>query len=577
MPQEPPSGLIYRDSVCHVPQDQLFDELQGRLRVAARSPSAPALLGAFLAAAAFESALADGGLPLALAAANITDRAAHAYLARDGAPLGGAFAGEPAIWRAPRRLRVSRPEGFAYYALWPWTFADAALAALPDPDVLVIGIRTIGVALSAVVKAALERARRRVQRTTVRPGGHPYDRRLVLDLPDRRLALAACRRGAAALIVDEGPGLSGSSFLAVADALCDLGFPRSRIHVLGTRRVDPGTLVAPDAARRWSGFAAHVAAGPQPWHRGDERDLSGGAWRALVLGDAIDRAARPPIWPGSERRKAISRAGVGGAEQVLRKFAGLPPYGEAVLARARALAETGFCPPVAAPLDGDGFITHRFIEGRPMRRGQMTPALATHIGRYIAARADLLPAPPPDPDQRADFVAMVETNVGLELGRGFALPVPLSFPRPVITDARMAPHEWVRDGAGRIWKIDACDHGDDHFFPGPTDVAWDLAGTIVEWRLGKVATARLVAAYRAASGDDPRSRLPAFVLAYAALRARVCLLAARGCGAQDAISWRHAHRSHARALRRALGAPGLQPMQRLQNVRWSTAAHPPSP
>ena len=26
-------------------------------------------------------------------------------------------------------------------------------------------------------------------------------------------------------------------------------------------------------------------------------------------------------------------------------------------------------------------------------------------------------------------------------------------------------------------------HGDDHFFPGPTDIAWDLAGTIVEWEL----------------------------------------------------------------------------------------------
>ena len=36
-------------------------------------------------------------------------------------------------------------------------------------------------------------------------------------------------------------------------------------------------------------------------------------------------------------------------------------------------------------------------------------------------------------------------------------------------------------------KVDAAAHGDDHGFPGPVDVAWDLAGAVVEWELGGAA------------------------------------------------------------------------------------------
>jgi hypothetical protein len=550
----PPSGLVYRDSVAEVTEAQLVDDLLAQLRAVDPTSSPTAQLGAFLSAAALECALADADSPRVGDAAGITDRTARAFLAPAEAGDLGDLARQLAPWRTSRVLRVSRPEGFAYYALWPRPFAAAACAALADRDVLVIGIRTIGTALAAVAAAALARDGRHVERCTVRPTGHPFDRRLAPSPGERAAILRARDRGAAALVVDEGPGLSGSSFLAVAEQLAELRFPRSRIHLLGTRAVDPARLVAPDAARRWSAFAAHVAEAPSPWHRSDELDLSGGAWRAHLfpgVGAAAspDVDAGPPVWPAQERRKALS--GPPG-DQILRKFAGLPPYGDAVHARAQLLAGTGFCPPLGGSLDGDGFLPHRFIVGQPLARRQLGPALALHIGRYIAQRAALLPAPELTAAQRAAFEHMIVTNVGLELGRPFGLPAPPQFARMVVPDAHLAPHEWVRDPTGRVWKTDAVDHGDDHFFPGPTDVAWDLAGAIVEWDLSPGARTRVIAAYQAASGDDPRPRLAPFLIGYAAFRARFCLMAAASCDSAQAGVWRRAHRGYARTLRRAL-------------------------
>src|SRR5207244_3469305 len=68
-----------------------------------------------------------------------------------------------------------------------------------------------------------------------------------------------------------------------------------------------------------------------------------------------------------------------------------------------------------------------------------------------------------------------------------ALEVILPIERPVIADGRMQPHKWLCT-ADRLWlKLDGTTHGDDHFFPGPCDIAWDIAGAIVEWELDAAA------------------------------------------------------------------------------------------
>jgi hypothetical protein len=104
---------------------------------------------------------------------------------------------------------------------------------------------------------------------------------------------------------------------------------------------------------------------------------------------------------------------------------------------------------------------------------------------------------------------------------------------------------------GEPLKTDAAAHGDDHFLPGPCDVAWDLAGAAAERGMDAAAEAALVAAYRRRSGDDAGGRLPAWRLAYVAVRTgwwRMAADALRGTAEHDG-----ARREHAR-FRRLLAA-----------------------
>src|SRR5581483_1173657 len=85
--------------------------------------------------------------------------------------------------------------------------------------------RSIGTSLSALVAATLKAAGWQTERFTVRPAGPPFARTVALPsapVPNARHAL----------IVDEGPGMSGSSLAAVAQALVESGFKPERISFL---------------------------------------------------------------------------------------------------------------------------------------------------------------------------------------------------------------------------------------------------------------------------------------------------------------------------------------------------------
>jgi len=127
---------------------------------------------------------------------------------------------------------------------------------------------------------------------------------------------------------------------------------------------------------------------------------------------------------------------------------------------------------------------------------------------------------------------MVETNVSEGLGPAAVtsaqrrLAAVSQDVEPTALDARMFPHEWLRTAAG--WqKADAYDHCDDHFYPGPQDIAWDLAGVCLEFRLSPDARRALLEGYRVASGDrHVGRRLPGFAVAYLAFRLGYDTLAA---------------------------------------------------
>jgi hypothetical protein len=107
----------------------------------------------------------------------------------------------------------------------------------------------------------------------------------------------------------------------------------------------------------------------------------------------------------------------------------------------------------------------------------------------------------------ADRLESLETLRSAALGRG-----------TVAIDGRIFPHKWLLTATGLL-KVDGVDHHDDHFFPGCQDIAWDLAGAMVEFGLSKDAGDFLVERYGAMTGDHGVSRvLPFYRLAYLAFR-----------------------------------------------------------
>ena len=135
------------------------------------------------------------------------------------------------------------------------------------------------------------------------------------------------------------------------------------------------------------------------------------------------------------------------------------------------------------------------------------------MARYCAMRSSEFRAKPHEPSKLAE---MLSWNWQCEFGE--ELPgQELKIERLVTADARMLPHEWLATDGGLL-KLDGCSHGDDHFFPGPCDIAWDIAGAIVEWEMDRHASEYFVDAYVRDSGDEVRGRLGAYLLAYATFR-----------------------------------------------------------
>ena len=120
-------------------------------------------------------------------------------------------------------------------------------------------------------------------------------------------------------------------------------------------------------------------------------------------------------------------------------------------------------------------------------------------------------------------------------------------------DGRMQWHEWLASGDSLV-KVDALHHHDDHFFPGPSDAAWDLAGAIVELALDTGQARALIDAYEAATADrGVVARLPFFSAAYAAFRVGYAAMASESlAGTEDGRRFASVRRRYERALRRAL-------------------------
>ena len=183
--------MVFRDATT----PSTLGELACRALSAVRKTAGEAIDGgvdafeALLAVCDYEGALADAGdaIDQLRAAARLADQLAAVVAqgpsGRGVRPRFGEEETERLVTGASDRRPCvrKRPEGFAYYALRP---ADV-LRGLPSCDgdraITVVGIRTIGTPLAALAVAglALRYPGRDIGRFTVRPEGHPYDRRVV--------------------------------------------------------------------------------------------------------------------------------------------------------------------------------------------------------------------------------------------------------------------------------------------------------------------------------------------------------------------------------------------------------------
>lgn len=503
---------VFREGHRCVSGPELRDELAADLEALPERPSEEGFLRALLRAGELECGVADSPIspePLE----RLTDALAESFV--HGADATGRKPWRQMLGNAviPDMLGLSVPEGFAYYALHPRAYADV-VTHLPRqaPNVVVVGIRSIGTTLSAVVAAAVRKAGRNVVRFTVRPAGHPYNRKTNLRPQQREMVRGGLAREAEFLVVDEGPGLSGSSFLSVGEALLAEGVPAGNIHMICGRQPDFAAFRAQDGPKRAARFQ-WIAVDSTPYEPRSGNVFAGaGEWRRLHF---ADKDAWPASWTWFERSKYITAEPAN--PRRLYKFLGLGHYGDQIFAREQEIAEAGFA--VQRQREQNGFASCDWLRGRPMRPSDLNEASIRRLASYCAFRTGAFAAESCDLNS---LQQMADHNLQ-------QLTVPASpalrLERPVFADGRMQPHEWILMRDGQMLKTDSGSHGDDHFFPGPTDIAWDLAGAIVEWHMDEAQTEAFLERYRQASGDNPARRIGDFIQAYSAFRTAYCLMA----------------------------------------------------
>jgi hypothetical protein len=447
----------------------------------------------------------------------------------------------------PDAITTKTAEGFSLYSLYPETYLEAAEAMdAGRRPTQVIGLRSVGAPLAAIVAAGLG-VRSAV---TLRPTGHPFYREV--KLAEALAAEILADRQARFAVVDEGPGMSGSSFGAVTDFLESGGVAPERIHFFPSHWGMLGGCSSERHRQRWQQAHRHVVDigdmlihKPQrPEHRletwaadlvgsgtGALTEISGGGWRAI-------RYAGETSWPAVkvqlERRKFLLPTADG---TWLLKFVGLGSMGVRKLERARLLHAAGFMPEVAG--FRHGFLVERWIDGAVSLDQWFgdRDRVVERVGRYLGFRARHFEA---GTEQGASLKALAEMarfNTSQILGEEAARDLDRLLNdatrlegtvRRVETDNRLHAWEWLHAPDGRLLKTDALDHHAGHDLIGCQDIAWDIAGATIELNLSDSERNRLCRIVAEQSGHPVNRDLlalltpcyPAFQMADHAMAAK---------------------------------------------------------
>jgi hypothetical protein len=544
--------IVYRDQRARADPRRLLATLRSATDGStARIPSLEAAREVLIEAGRLESAINDALFPDSDGINSLTRTLRHASVAaghalwhtwhrndsraRDSWDLLSRRIEEIDVSQLPSVIDITIPEGYAYYAVYPEMYLEAAKrcsAVLGRGDALCIGLRSIGTSLSAAVAAALEELGCRVESVTLRPRGHPFSRYpcLSADL----VALLRPWREAHFLVVDEGPGISGSSMGGTAAMLRGLGVDDDRVILFPSWETEGSHLQSEVARERWSRCRRFSASFDDVWLRsghlgnafpGVLHDLSAGAWRQKLYSDPADY---PPVHPQHERRKYLLSPDSSAGLQKLLKFGGFGRDADRKVRRAEQLAEAGFT--LKPEMVAHGFVVFPFLAGTPVSPQLTDPRLVDVVAAYLAHLCREQAAEPSVSD--SSLRQMIAVNVAEGLGDSWLEKIDSQLPsdawteHPVALDGRMLPHEWIRTASGFL-KTDAMDHHDDHFFPGCQDIAWDVASAALELGLDDGARHYLVERYRVLSGDRSiASRLHTYAVSYLGYRLGYATLAA---------------------------------------------------
>jgi len=520
--------LVFRGDRRRANGKEMKAALIAQLEQLRSSISLRALLDVLLLAGEFECVVADAYPEAANSCERVTDQIAALLISESAASTNPDFQkpdfqsllNSARALPACEQLSISTPEGLAYYALHPLAYADVIRQIPACERLLVVGIRSIGTTLSAVAAAGARTHGISAQRITVRPQGHPYNRTAEFTPEEMAAVSRAVSMDASFIVVDEGPGLSGSSFLAVAEALERAGAPTEKIMLVSAHEPNMNALCAENAARRWQRFHC-IPVASEVRRPADAVDfVGGGQWRSRVF---ASESEWPDAWISFERLKYLSSSGHG--KRRFFKFAGLGHYGDLAFEREKEVAAAGFGP--MPRMESDGFISYSWMDGRPLAATDLSPTISARLAEYCIFRQRVFAVELSELDA---LQQMAEHNLH-ELG--LDMPVELRLEHPVIADGKMQPHEWLLSVDGKLLKTDSGSHGDDHFFPGPTDIAWDLAGAIVEWQMNDQQTMEFLNLYHRASGDNASARIDGFVRAYTVFRLAYCLMAANAMNGSE--------------------------------------------
>jgi hypothetical protein len=472
---------------------------------------------------------ADGVNQLSMAARRASVLAGHVFLAsweertKDAAEwasrLLSALKGLAAM-ALPWKIKTRVPEGYVHYGLFPEVYIKAAkdfFERVRPAEAVCIGLRSIGTSLSAVVAATLEELGCQVRSFTFRPKGHPFRRKARLSA---QLEEALKEAGCTFLIVDEGPGLSGTSFSSAAKKISSLGVDDKNIFIFPSWAPDGTAFISAEAREVWGRHEKFTSSFEELWIKSGRLareasvgpallDISAGMWRTLFY---KGESEYPATHPRHERRKYLSEG------EVLLKFAGHGRYGREKLRRASAIADAGY----GLPVEGiyNGFIKSGFVEARPLTRSGMNQVLLDEMARYLAFLRKNFEA---EKGMAFDeFCQMATRNITLGLGGEWAektaafeaLKGVYESGAPVEVDGRMTPVEWLLTKNG-YKKADSLDHHSDQFFPSSQDISWDLASAIIEFDMSPMEQRYFVSMYSAKARETVSpDRLRLYMVAY---------------------------------------------------------------